>query len=532
MSTRMTKRTFLRSVGAAAGVGAVYRTMQALGLSPADGVARAAAPALPAGSGAGTHVVVLGAGIAGMTAAWELAAAGYRCTILEATGRAGGRSLTVRRGDVLTEAGNRQRVEFDGGGHLYANLGPARIPYHHEAVLGYCKAFGIELEVFVNDNRAALFHNRERLSGRPVTARRAVTDLRGYVAELLAKAVSRDALDSELTGLDKERVLAMLVEYGGLDPDRLYRGSDRAGYRGERINAGLEAGEVSDPLDFGALLETEFWEYKLHFGEFLDQNPTLFQPVGGMDTIVEAFRARVGGLVRYRSVVEEIRRTPGGGVRVVYRNADAGAGAGALESVEADFAISTVPAPVLKDVANDFAPETRAAIAALEFTPAVKIAFQARRRFWEEDHAIYGGISWTDQDITQIWYPSCGYHRDKGIVVGAYVWDDRPGQSERFARMTPHERLRAAIAEGERLHPGYGAEMESGISRAWSEVPFQKGAWPAGYPYEAPARLREPDGPVHFAGDQVSALPGWQEGAVLSAHAAVNAIGERVRTAS
>ena len=314
----MTKRDFLRSIGAVAGVGAAYHTMSAMGLlGPV--MAQAAAPELPIGSGYGKRVVILGAGISGMTAAYELSKAGYNCTILEATSRAGGRNLTVRGGDVIREIDNRQWVDFDQEDHLYANMGPARIPYHHRAILGYCKEFGVELEVFTNDNRGALFHNAEAFGGAPVTGRQVMTDLRGYVAELLAKAVNRNALDEELTGDDKEQVLAMLTAFGGLDPDHLYAGSNRSGYQGEQINAGIAPGDVNDPLDFSELLKSDFWQYKLHFSQFLNQNPTLFQPVGGMDAIAKAFRARVGHLIQFQSVVEEIRKTPEG-VRIVYAN--------------------------------------------------------------------------------------------------------------------------------------------------------------------------------------------------------------------
>ena len=518
MNTTMTKRKFLQSIGAVAGVGAVYRTMEALGLS-GIGTAHAATPELPAGSGAGKSIVILGAGISGMAAAWELSKGGYHCTILEATGRAGGRSFTARGGDVLEETDSRQQVDFGGEDHLYANMGPARIPYHHRTILGYCKEFGVDLEVFTNDNRAALFHNRDRFGGEPVPGRRVMTDLRGYIAELLAKAVNGNALDSELSGEDKERVLAMLRRYGGLNPDHLYKGSNRGGYRGERINAGLEAGEVNDPLDFSDLLESDFWRYKLHYSQFLNSNPTLMQPAGGMDAIAKAFEQRVGSLIRYGSVVTEIRKTPDG-ARIVYRNTRTDA----AEAVDADFAICTIPAPVLKDVPNDFSPQTRAALESVKFVPAVKIAFQARRRFWEEDHAIYGGISWTDQDVTQIWYPANGYHRDKGVILGAYIWDDEP--AARFAKMPPPERLQAAMAEGGRIHPGYSSEIESGVSRAWAKVPFQKGGWPESG--GVPEALTRPDGAIYICGDQITALPGWQEGAVLAAHTVVNAIGERV----
>ena len=518
MRESMSKRAFLQAVGAAAGVGAVYRSMEALGLAR-TGTAHAARPDLPRGSGAGRSVAILGAGIAGMTAAHELSKAGYRCTILEATDRAGGRNLTVRAGDVIAEVDSRQRVAFADGEHLYANLGAARIPHHHRTILGYCKDFGVALEVFTNDNRAALYHNVDRFGGQPVTGRRVVSDMRGYIAELLAKAVGTTSLDSALSEEDKERVLEMLVRYGDLDEDRRYRGTKRGGYRGARVNAGLKPGAFDDPLDFAELLKSDFWRFKLHFHEFLNQNPTLLQPIGGMDAIARAFEQRVGGLIRYRSIVEEIRKT-GDGVRIVYRTGPDGAAA----ALEADFAICAIPAPVLKDIANDFAPRTRAAIGSLAFLPAVKVAFQTRRRFWEDDHAIYGGASWTDQDITQIWYPSHGYHRDRGVILGAYSWRGEPAL--RFEGMAPEKRLKAAIAQGQLLHPGYAAEIETGIGRAWGKVPFQKGGWPDAD--EAPEALHEPDGSIYFAGDQVSALPGWQEGAALAAHAAVAAIGERV----
>ena len=518
MTTKMTKRQFLQSVGAAAGVAAVYRSMNALGLVRSP-TAQAATPDLAPGSGGGKRVAILGAGISGLVAAYELSKAGYECTILEATNRAGGRNLTARSGDIIREEDSRQWVGFDPEEHLYANMGPARIPHHHTAILGYCKEFGVELEVFTNDNRAAFFHHLEHFDGNPVVARQVMTDTRGYLAELLAKAVNRNALDDTLTGEDKERLLDLLRSYGDLDPaDDLYMGSGRGGHQGEYVHAGLAPGEVNDPLDFSQLLSSDFWEYKLHFSQFLDQNPTLLQPVGGMDAIVDAFEERLEHLIRYRSIVRAIRKTTDG-VRIVYRRRRRG-----MRVLEADFAICTIPAPVLKDIPNDFSPETQAAIESIEFSKAVKIGFQARRRFWEEDHGIYGGISWTDQDITQLWYPPYGYQRDKGIIMGAYIWDDEPGL--RYTAMTPAERLQAAIAEGEALHPGYAAEIEAGVSRAWPKVRFQRGGWPASY--QPPARLRQPDGAIYVAGDQLRALPGWQEGAALAAHAAVQAINEQV----
>ena len=97
---------------------------------------------------------------------------------------------------------------------------------------------------------------------------------------------------------------------------------------------------------------------------------------------------------------------------------------------------------MLRAIPADFSPEIRAAIEAVDYVPAVKVAFQAERRFWELDDAIYGGISWTSRDITQVWYPSAGIHQRKGILVGAYIWSDDIG--DEFAAMTPAAAPRGA----------------------------------------------------------------------------------------
>ena len=85
-----TRRDFLRQVAQAGGYRATYLTMQAMGLV---GTAALAEPlALETGTRHGTKVVVLGAGVAGLSAAYELGKAGYDCTVLEARDRVGGRN--------------------------------------------------------------------------------------------------------------------------------------------------------------------------------------------------------------------------------------------------------------------------------------------------------------------------------------------------------------------------------------------------------------------------------------------------------
>ena len=211
--------------------------------------------------------------------------------------------------------------------------------------------------------------------------------------------------------------------------------------------------------------------------------------------------------------------------RIVWRDGKTGR----ERAIEAPLVVVTIPLPVLRTIPADFSPDIRAAIEAVDYVPAVKVAFQAERRFWELDDAIYGGISWTTRDITQVWYPSAGIHQRKGILVGAYIWSDDLG--EKFAAMSPAARIEAALADGERLHPGYRRHLTKGVSVAWKNIPFSGSAW-AEWSSDARATHYAPllkgDGPFLFAGEHMSYINGWQEGAVRSAHYSLKQIADRM----
>ena len=279
----------MRQVGILGGVGAAHVAMEALGLAPVP-VSYAGPPSLPPESGKGVKIVILGAGIAGLTAGYELRKAGYDITILEARDRVGGRNWTIRRGTrVKLNHVTEQRCTFDDG--LYFNAGPARIPSHHQAVLGYCREFGVELQVEVNSNRSALLLNESVNKGRPLQQRQVVNDTRGHVSELLAKAIKRGALDQEMTAADKERVVEFLRVYGDLSPDLFYKGSTRSGFR-TLPGASFERGVPRDPIDLRLLLDENLWSGIL-FEDMFVMQATMLQPVGGMDRIPAAFQKRL-----------------------------------------------------------------------------------------------------------------------------------------------------------------------------------------------------------------------------------------------
>jgi monoamine oxidase len=513
----ISRREFVRWVGFLGGAGAAHVAMEALGLAPVPGP-YAGPPPLPQGSGNGVKIVILGAGIAGLTAAYELHKAGYDITILEARDRVGGRNWTIRRGTrVKLNDGTEQRCTFDEG--LYFNAGPARIPSHHQALLGYCREFGVELQVEVNSNRSALLLNEGVNHGRPLQQRQVINDTRGHVSELLAKAINRGALDQEMTAADKERVVEFLRVYGDLSPDLFYKGSTRAGFR-TLPGAGFDAGVPRDPIALRLLLDENLWTAVM-FEDIFVMQATMLQPVGGMDRIPAAFEKRLHSQIRLGAQVREIRKLPDG-VRIVYD------GPGGATSITAAYAIVTIPLPVLAGIENDFSPPFRQAIANTAYDNAVKIAWQSPR-FWETEARIYGGISFINRDTRLVWYPSHGFQEPNGILLGCYNTGDDAKKIAALPLADQCAHSRAAVND---LHPGHGPDLLNPVAVSWQKVPFSMGPW-VHWP-EAPSveyrLLNQPDGPIYLAGEHLSHVNGWQEGAILSAHRVVSEICQRVRT--
>ncbi|MBV8201356.1 MAG: FAD-dependent oxidoreductase [Acidobacteria bacterium] len=514
-----TRRDFLERVGIAGGAAAVYETMVALGMLRTP-PAYAGAPR-PQRLGGGKSVLVLGAGIGGLTAAHELLKAEYHVELLEAADRIGGRSFTVRRGDVIEQAGFAdQTCRFDAG--LYWNAGPGRIPYHHQALIGYCRELGVELEVYVMADRAAPFQTDQAFAAKPVADRQLANDTRGYIAELLAKAVDKRALDDELSAAERRDLLALLAVFGDVDPEERYKyaGSTRSGYRVPP--SVVEPGEIEPPLPLQALLKSRFWDHRFYQPEDYEWQATMFQPVGGMDRLVGAFERGIGAERITRGVEVVKIESSDSGVQVTFERRGQ---ARARETRKADYCISTIPLPLLKKlIDNDtFSPDFKAAVGVPKFEAAAKVGWQAEERFWESPrHQVYGGISWIDHPITQFWYPSSGYFAAKGVLTGAYNYADTARQ---FGTLPLEQRLMLATQGAERLHPDFVkfVKTELGLSIAWQQVPHQRGGW-ADWDWSrsdhvaAYDRLLAPDKRFFVCGDQVSYLSGWQEGAILSAH--------------
>lgn len=506
----------------------LYTAMTGLGLL-AQPSAHASGPLRLEGRGDGRRVLILGGGLAGLAAAYELGKLGYRCRILEARERPGGRSWTIRGGDRFREVdGTEQHCRFDPGHYL--NPGPARIPQWH-VTLDYCKELGVAVEPFAMRNESAYYHHQGGpLGGRPIQARALRADMRGYLAEALAKAVHLDELELPLSAEDRDRLIEFLRDDGDLDPDLVYRGSTRRGYRVDPA-AGEQAGTRDDPFGFGELLRSGLARY-LNVDNTYFWQMMMFQPVGGMDQIARALARRLDPeVITYGAEVLALRRTERG-VSVPYRKADR------EQLAEAELCICTLPLSVLRGVPSDLSAPQKDSIAHIPYFNVGKCGLQFRRRFWEEDDRIFGGITHTDLPIAQILYPSHGYLGEKGVLVG-YFNVAGPGiealgfkpTAEEFGRLPPSRRLERAIAEGSLIHPQYPKEFENGVSVDWDRTPYSLGCT-VEYTREIrrayyPALL-EPAGPIYLAGDHCSHLQGWQAGALESARQVVTAVHRRV----
>ncbi len=512
----LTRRTVLERIGAVGGMGAAYMAMEAIGLAVPT-PAGAENFKLPPGSGKGRSVVVLGAGIAGLVAAYELGRAGYRVTVLEARDRVGGRVWTVRGGDRIEQAGRAdQRADFDRG--LYLNAGAARIPSSHRVILGYAHRLGVRMETFVNSNRSAGWD----FAGRVIPERRMVFDFHGRISELLAKAINRHALDQDIPKAELEFLQQFLPAWGSLDNEGQYVPGGSSGFAVE--GGGYAQAPVPlPPLTLKELAPGRAVGLPYLFESISDMQATMLQPVGGMDRIPLAIYEQVKPSVRLRTPVTGIRRI-GNRVRVEH-------GPGKL-ATEADFAVVTLPANLLERIPNDFSPAKKAALKGIAYLPSVKVAFESPR-FWETDDSIYGGLAWTDRANENVIYPSDNYGAAKGVLVAAYVagWTN-PDNPQKFAGYSDAERLRVSRESIEALHPGRSKLLSKGVSVGWGLVPYSEGVgalWAGGPGGVAPrgpqyAELLKPEGPIVFAGEHLSYQGLWQEGAALSAHEAIKLV--------
>ncbi|MGM0931019.1 MAG: FAD-dependent oxidoreductase [Actinomycetota bacterium] len=507
----ISRKSFLQAVGLTAGLGAMTQIMGTVDAQAAP--PQYQAPTLNGGGKNGRKVLILGAGIAGMMAAYEMNKAGYEVEVLEATERSGGRIITLRDGDRVEETGSTQRVRMDRD--LYFNPGPWRIPYHHTGLLHYVREFGIQLEVFPMVNQNALIH---RQNGIRISQGAARADLQGRIAEVLGQAAAGGRLDADLSGEDREKILVAMREWGVLDAKNRYvRGPATSAFRGwdEDPGARLNPGVPSEPLTRDQVLDAKLWQ-SLATEQMYTFQSTMWQPVDGMDMIAKAFEKQTKQFIRHGAKVISLSQDDNQ-VTAVWEDKN-----GNRHQATGDVSIVTIPLPVLKNIELSISPELERAIPQVPYDTVTKVGIQYKRRFWEQDENIYGGVSYTDQPMGQMSYPADRmFSAGKGVVLGAYTFGD---YGKRLGDMSPEQRLQEVLAQNAKIHPQAAEEFDGGVSLSWHNIPWAGGGyslWSDEHRKSVYPTISARHNRVMLAGEHTSYLPGWMEGSVRSAKTAI-----------
>lgn len=519
------RRDLFSMIGVMAGSSAMYLAMSELGhAAESDGFKGPIKLSQPP---PGTSVLILGAGVAGMVAAIEMRDAGYKVQVLEYQDRPGGRNWSLYGGDTFTELGGAtQHVQFDPG--IYLNPGPWRIPYHHQGILHYAARFGVAMEPFVQYNFNAYLHSTKAYGGKPRRYREVQADFQGHVAELLGKCAKQGALDQAVTKEDQEILMAALRIWGALDSNYQYAkgiaSSNRRGYAKDPGGGLTAVPTPSEPDALHDVLSGGLWASLGNHANHLTQQ-TIFQPKGGMGMIGKAMGKELGPLIQYNSKVIDIHQDDKG-VTVTYVDSRTG---GPPRTATAQWCICTIPLPVLGQIPLNVGAPLKAAIDHMAYHPSLKVGLQFKRRFWEQDEQIYGGITYTDMPNASIGYPMYDYFsKGKGMLLGAYVSGP---EAYIAAAKPPEERIKDALYWGSKIHPQYMSEFECGAAVAWHRMPWILGCastWTEESRAAHYANLCALDGRVVLAGEHVSYLGAWQEGSVTSATDAMRRLHQKV----
>ncbi len=441
------------------------------------------------GKGASRKVLVIGAGLAGLTAASELRSKGIQITVFEARQRPGGRVHTLRE-------------PFTDG--LYAEAGATRIPDNHDLTLSYCRQFELPLVPFRPGGLSTVYY----VGGKRIIVKRGasvewpialndeeqklgIAGLRekyiGGVLNMITDAADDTRWPPESLKMYDELTWVEFLRKQGASPGAvtlLTLGHNR-GFN-ERVSA-------LSWLRYIILSHSRNRMYKID---------------GGNDRLPEALAREAGDSIQYQTSVLRLANTQNG-VKATYQQH------GRQGEMEFDFVISAIPFSVLRtmELSIDCSEGKRRAIDTLQHVSCVKIYLQTAKRFWLEENA--DGFGLTDLPVSEIWDASAMQKGEKGILQ-SYITGDL---AREFESMGEPDRIRAMAEQTGKLYPQLQKYFEKGFSYSWDDDEWARGAWAYYRPKEMTTLLPfigTSEGRVHFAGDHTSPWPGWMQGAIHS----------------
>ncbi|PYX71354.1 MAG: FAD-dependent oxidoreductase [Acidobacteria bacterium] len=446
------------------------------------------------------RILIIGAGLAGLVAAYELTQAGHDVTILEAQLRPGGRVLTLRE-------------PFSDG--LYAEAGAARIPDNHDLTLHYVKHFGLTLVPFYPDKLARVFVLRgKRIRIQPGTE----LDLSQVPFELTAEerrlgmsGLLQKYLGGALRAMGDPSVpdwpSGSAKAYDNISMPEFLRQQGASHGAIELLEYPYASAE-DDPTSFLWTLRENWYEA---------QETTRYKISGGNDLLPKAFAAKLKEKIHYGSPVVRIEQDSNK-VRAIAVQS------GTHHTFEADRLICTVPFPALRrvEVQPPFSERKRKAIAELTYDPVTRVILQCRSRFWEKDGYNGFGISDLPQEI---FHPTFDQPGTRGLLVSYLL----TGVGKRVGAMDPDRRTEFVSREMEKVHPGLLNHLEGCVSKVWPADPWAGGAGAEHSPGQLTTfcvGIERAEGRVHFAGEHTSGYPYWMQGALQSGLRAAEEVNE------
>jgi monoamine oxidase len=463
------------------------------------------------------HVIVVGAGMAGLTVATLLKHAGHEVTILEAQNRVGGRVLTHR----------------GFGDHLYGEFGAMRFPVEHKLVSHLIEKFKLETEPFpMNCDQTYVFiqgdqpdHPDKHKKETGLTCGQFGFDLRKDERAMTPGQLLDKAIETPATIMNEDP-----TEDKDAAWDKLLKDYDKyslVAYLRDPDLGNLSEGAISL---LGLLSNIEgryhfsFLEWFAHYYDKVMGN--LRYIVDGADCLPNALLREAldrGCDIQYGADVHAVKQDKDS-VTVEYRTT-----AGTHGSVAGQQCILTTPLSLMRHMTiTGLDHWKRHAIRNCYYGRAHKIFMQFSSRWWEKE-GITHGTSETDLAIRNIVYTPAGQNRqhnelkpdweNKGVLIASYCWEQ---DSIPFNSMTEEQRIVRTLEDLARIHPDAEHTFEVGISKNWAADHYAGGIGALFRPFEmsgAPFKdLIRPVDRVWFASDACDRRHRrWAEGAIRSA---------------